>query len=419
MTGAATTPTPAQPMLRRGAVAFTAAQLERTLAERSARIAPRPGQVIPLLDGESTELLLDALAIRRAGGVPLVGDARWSAAFRAALAHTLAAVGDRPDAGWAALTSGSTGAPRVLVRSAASWSDSFGAVTALLGLRPGDAVYVPVPLVASLSLFAAAHAVAGGFALVLPSGSGVRAVDLADVDAMHATPGALAAALDAIEAGAPSRLRRALIGGAALDPALRSRAETAGIAVVAYYGAAELSFLAVDPDGTGLRPFPGVELELRAGALYARTPFRVLGTLAGDPLPQTEDGWDSVLDLAERLPNGRFRLRGRADGAILTAAATVIPEEVEAALRTLPGVREAVVLGEEVHGGELIVAALLDLDDGTDPAALRRAAADILSLSHRPRRWYRLPDIPRTPAGKPARGVLRDALSHGTVDRLD
>src|SRR5688500_12375041 len=55
-------------------------------------------------------------------------------------------------------TSGTTKRPRSVVRTAASWVDSFPAVSRLTGIGPGSRVWVPGPLTASMNLFAAVHA---------------------------------------------------------------------------------------------------------------------------------------------------------------------------------------------------------------------------------------------------------------------
>ncbi|MFX4292330.1 AMP-binding protein [Streptomyces bohaiensis] len=342
--------------------------------------------------------------IRAAGDVPLVGDprlpdAQWNAV------RGLAATAQVPrDAAWASLTSGSSGTPRVVLRTHASWRASFPAVAGLLAAGSDDAVALPAPPSSSLTLFSLAHALDGGPRPVLGRGG-------AGASCFHGTPQGLRALLDT---DGPTTVRTALVGGSALDRGLRADAEARGIRVVGYYGAAELSFVAVD-HGTGLRPFPGVDLRVSGGELWVRSPYVALGYL-GRTGPLRRDGeWATVGDLAETVA-GTVRLRGRADGAIQTASATVLPEEVEAALRQLPGVADAVVVGVPTPGVGAVVAAVVET--GSDGAAgLRRAAAARLAPASRPRVWY-TGALPRTPAGKPARAeVLRRVLA-GEVDRL-
>jgi long-chain acyl-CoA synthetase len=360
--------------------------------------------VIVALASDAPDLLDRLGEIRAAGDVPLVGDARWPAAQRDAMV-ALANEASLPDGvAWATLTSGSSGRPRVVLRTAASWRRSFADVARLLDAGPGDAVALPAPPSASITLFSLAHALDGGPRAELGPATG-------SATSLHGTPQALGAILDR---GGATRIRTALVGGSHLDPALRARAERAGIRVVGYYGAAELSFVAVD-EGDGLRPFPGVELDIRDGELWVRSPFVAQGYL-GDPGPLRRSGeWATVGDRAE-IADGRLRLLGRADDAILSASATIVPEEVEAVLRSVPGVRDAVVFGWPREPVGALVAAFVELD-GARLADLRAASRDRLAGPHRPRRWF-AGELPRTASGKPARAEAVRRARAGEVARL-
>lgn len=352
--------------------------------------------------------------VRAAGDIPLVGDDRWPHEQWRQVCAAADAAGLLPGIGWATLTSGSTGAPRIVLRTAESWAASFAAVDALLGVRPDDVLALPSPPASSLSLFSIARAAEGGPALALPTGTALVAADLADATLFHGTPRALRSLLDA---DAAPRLRAALVGGADLDPALRARAEARGVRVASYYGAAELSFVAVDL-GDGLRPFPGVEVEVRDGELWVRSPFVADRYLDGDGPLRADGAWRTVGDRAA-YADGRIRLLGRADDAIITAAATVVPAEVEAALRSIPFVTDAVVFGLPNDGVGSLVAAVLEVaDHSATPAQLREHARAVLAPSHLPRRWFVSAALPRTATGKPARAELVRSVVAGEVSGL-
>ncbi|WP_245981887.1 AMP-binding enzyme [Mycetocola tolaasinivorans] len=363
---------------------------------------------IVLLRG-STHGVVERLAeVRAAGNIPLIGDERWPAAQWEAVA-ALAAESAVPDgAAWAALTSGSSGTARILVRSEASWATSFSAVSTLLG--DAESVALPAPPASSLTLFSLAHALTGrGPRPALDAESARTAT------AFHGTPQGLQSLLDA---EAIPAVRTALVGGSHLDPALRARAEANGIRLTSYYGAAEASFIAIDR-GDGLRAFPGVELDVRAGVLWVRSPYIALGYL-GEGGPLRRDGeWVTVGDLAE-LSDDVLTLRGRSDGAILTASATVIPEEVEAALRGVPGIADAVVFDVPAPRIGALVAAVIEPEAADTPLTLtelREAAERSLAPAHRPRLWFS-GVIPRTPSGKPARAETKRRALVGEVDRV-
>ncbi|MFF5205374.1 AMP-binding protein [Streptosporangium sp. NPDC000396] len=326
------------------------------------------------------------------------------------------------DRAWACFSSGSTGRPRAVVRTRASWTASFPHLNDLAGIGPDDVVLIPGPLVSSLYGFAAVHALATGATAVVPGrwSDASLTAHLRRSTVVHLVPHRLPAVLETLrETGGP--LRTAMVGGAALSADARALAADAGVNVVSYYGATELSFVAVDADGSGLRPFPGVEIEVRTapgqslGEVWARSPWLAEGYLAdaAGPLRRDGDGWMTVGDVAEPYRPGEvLRVRGRGDGAIQTGGATVVPEDVEEVLRKAPGVGDIVVIGSpHPHLGSVVTAIVEG--EGASRAALEAMARGALDAAQRPRRWYAVQNLPRTPAGKPARGLVAARLAGG------
>ncbi|MFG3440245.1 class I adenylate-forming enzyme family protein [Nonomuraea sp. NPDC047897] len=401
-----------------------------TYAELWHEVSTRPlggAGLVAITLSDPVDQLVAVLAADLAGATPLLCDADQRARVIPALpvdrhidAPLPSAASARPagepvgdDPAWACLTSGSTGRPRAVVRTRASWTGSFPHLSALAGIGPDDVVLVPGPLVSSLYAFAAVHALAVGATVVLPGRrtTGVPTSLLHRATVVHVVPHLLPAVLDVLADGG-GRLRTAVVGGAALPPQARDAAARAGVRVVSYYGATELSFVAVDADGTGLRPFPEVEIQVRDGEVWARSPWLAQGYLAGaaGPLKTDGAGWMSVGDRAEPyLPGEPLRLRGRGDGAIQTGGATVVPEDVEAVLRGVPGVTDVVVVGSPHPLLGSVVTAVLE---GSPPAraTLEVVAREGLDPAQRPRRWYAIGDLPRTPTGKPARGEVAGRL---------
>jgi long-chain acyl-CoA synthetase len=418
------------------------------------------GDVVAISLPDPVDLLTALLAVDLAGATPLVCDHSWSRAQRAEVLRTIAPAGfvevplprgsatdalaplsgpvtsilpddvaplepSAADLAWAGFSSGSTGRPRAVVRTRGSWVGSFEAAARLTGTKPEDTVLVPGPLASSLYCFAAVHALATGACVQLATGDAAITTALATSDVVHLVPSALEPILDAIEAGAPSRLRTAVVGGASLPTDVRERAARAGVAVVTYYGAIELSFVAIDTDGTGLHPFPGVEVEVRElpgatlGEVWVRSPWVAQGYLARATGPFRREGeWSTVGDLAELHAHASegapLVLRGRGDGAILTGGATVVPEDVEVVLRAIPGVEDVVVVGTPHRRLGAVVTAVVQCADRPGLRAhLERVARASLSAAQRPRRWYGVRELPRTPSGKAARGAISEALLSG------
>ncbi|SDK81470.1 long-chain acyl-CoA synthetase [Nonomuraea maritima] len=396
-----------------------------------------PSSLVAVGPADPVEFIATALAADLAGATPVVGDPSWSHERWSQVsgpAGPLTFLGESlpyaagpevrrktgpDDLAWACFSSGSTGRPRAIVRRRASWTASFPHLSDLAGIGADDVVLVPGPLASSLYSFAAMHTLAAGATALVPGRPPTRAALASYVSratVVHVVPGQLADML-----GHPgSRLRAAVVGGAALDPGVRAAAARAGVHTLAYYGATELSFVAVDVDGDGLRPFPGVEIEVRPepgsalGAVWVRSPWLAEGYLGGaaGPLRRDPDGWATVGDVAEPYRLGEvLRVRGRGDGAIQTGGATVVPEDVEAVLRQVPGVGDVVVVGSPHPSLGAVVTAVVE---GVPSRALLEATArNGLDAAQRPRLWYAVPSLPRTPTGKPARALLAARLASG------
>ena len=454
----------------RGRVALRTADRSRTYGALGAdvragatylrAVGTAPGDLVAVSLPDPVDLLVAVLAVDHAGATPLVCDPAWPRAQRAEVLRTLAprtfvevplprgtlspgdpapdpaGAPDVPppgphDLAWAGFSSGSTGRPRAVVRTRASWAGSFEHVTRLTGARPEDTVLVPGPLASSLYCFAAVHALALGACAYLTRTPAATTAALARCDVVHLVEHGRHEVLGALDAGTPSRLRRAVVGGASLTPGAREHAARHGVDVLAYYGAVELSFVAHDPDGAGLRPFPEVGVDVRplpgasVGEVWVRSPWVARGYLARATGPLRDDGaWRTVGDLADPPPPGddapRLVLRGRGDGAILTSGATVVPEDVEVVLRAVPGVRDVVVLGTPHRRFGAVVTAVVECDGRPGLRAhLERVARSALAPAQRPRRWFGTPSLPRTPSGKPARAAVSEALGAPDHDGTD
>ena len=285
-----------------------------------------------------------------------------------------------------------------MVRTTDSWISSFDAVSRLTGLTADSRVWVPGPLAATMNLFAAVHATVTGAELV---------DDLADATHAHLTPGDLARVAGPSLSGVT-----VVVAGDRLSPGLHDRAVAAGATVHHYYGAAELSFVAWGAHAEDLRPFPGVEVVVRDGEIWVRSPFVCEG-YAGSPGPLRRDG-DGFATVGDRglLADGRLVVLGR-PGTVTTGGATVPLSAVEPVLRAA-ATGEVVVVGlpHEELGAVLAVVLTSPADHGPLLAEARR----VLDGPHRPRVWFHVADLPLTAAGKVDREALVSLVS-GADDR--
>lgn len=165
-------------------------------------------------------------------------------------------------------------------------------------------------------------------------------------------------------------------------------------------GAAQVRI--VDPDSGALLP-PG-----DTGAIQIGGP-NILKGICGREREEvfTSDGWHDTGDLGRLDTNGFLWFAGRRDDMVKVGGASVFPAEVEATLRTLPGVLAAHAVAIELDGRAAIGAAVV-ADAGLD--GLASGARQVLSAFKLPRRWLVLdsPDmLPRKASDKIDRPALR------------
>lgn len=301
-------------------------------------------------------------------------------------------VGQRPLL--ALRTSGtSTGQPRVIRRTTASWFDSFEEVSRLSGTTARSRVWIPGSHAATMNLFAAVHA----------AWAGATVVDrVADATHAHLT----ATVLGRLVHDRPDVLRGLTVvaAGERLSAALARRCEALGAAVHHYYGAAELSFVAWGRDEESLRAFPGVAVRVGADdALEVRSPFVSVSAPAGP------DGWYGVGDQGAVQADGTITVWGR-PGALSVGGAVVHVARIEAELRPLAP-NGLVVLGRPHPDlGQVPTAVLTRADEQAVPA-LRAAARTHLVPAARPRRWHVVDEWPLTEHGKIDRAALTALLT--------
>lgn len=233
-------------------------------------------------------------------------------------------------------------------------------------------------------------------------------------------------------------------GGAALSPETEEFFSRIGYAVVQGYGMTETaSLISVNHpfdvrEGTIGKALPGREFRLADdGEILVRgenvaTGYWEKGALL--PTSGADGGWLRTGDLGEFDSEGNLRFRGRKKSVIVTPAGlNVYPEDLEAALRKQPGIRDAVVVPLAMNGNAEPCAIILssrpvipslpaqagearDLSASTNDNPIQAAvdsANSSLADYQRIRRWvlWPEPDFPRTPTGKPRLAAIASRAS--------
>lgn len=327
-------------------------------------------------------------------------DSGLAAVVRRGGAFRIGGVGPQPvGAGvFETLTSGSSGQPRRIVRSMESWTRSFAVNAAMFGIGPRCSVAVLGDLVHSLALYGALEAVHLGARVQLLGGMRPdRQARALAADVIYATPAQLRMLFEA--GWRASGL--ILVGGSKLDAGLRLA--LAGAEVREFYGAAEASFITLAGADAPLasvgRAYPEVEIALRGGEIWVRSPYVFEGYAGEDRGGAVWDaGWLSVGEMGW-MEAGYLYLSGRAGRMVTVADQNVFPEQIEAFVADLAGVRRvAVVPRVDALRGVVLVA--IAVGDASCEAEILAACRRQFGALKAPRAVIWRADWPELASGK-------------------
>jgi len=220
-------------------------------------------------------------------------------------------------------------------------------------------------------------------------------------------------------------------GGAALDAETEEFWGRLGYAAIQGYGLTETtSLISVNHPfklgkGSIGKVLPGREVKLAEdGEILIRGGGVTSGYWAANRAQEgagrvadgvaDNDGWYHTGDVGALDEAGNLYFKGRKKEVIVTPAGlNIYPEDLEAALRRQPEVKDCVVVGIERGGNAEPCAVVILRDDARDdarPAGVVERANQSLAEFQRMRMWVRWPqeDFPRTSTQKPRRNVIAE-----------
>jgi O-succinylbenzoic acid--CoA ligase len=355
----------------------------------------------PALPRARLAALLDAFA------PSVVETAQGPGRYPRARSGRTPAPGVAPEVALVIATSGSTGRPKGTELTAAALLASARASLRRVGAGPGERWLCCLPV----------FHIAGIQVLVRSLLAGADPVITGRLE-----PGALAASGCAHVSVVPAQLRRMLdagddltaaktilLGGAAAPAGLVDAARAAGGRVVTTYGMSETSggcvYNGMPLDDVSVDIGPGGRIRIAGPVLFSGYRLRP------DLTARARDGrWFVTSDIGSIGPSGELLVRGRADDVINTGGEKVVAAEVEAALATCAGVRDAAVVGRpDPEWGEVVTAVVVPLDPSAPPrlADIRAHVRGKLPVYAAPAALLLVPDLPLLPSGKPDREALR------------
>jgi O-succinylbenzoic acid--CoA ligase len=372
--------------------------------------------------------LADAVADALAGGptvLPLDARHPQVTQTRAAMAPDEPV---EPDTAVIITTSGSTGAAKGVLLSAAALCASATATHDRLGgpgrwLLATPAQYIGGVQVLVRSMLAGSRPgvvdLAGPFraepfaaaAAPVLAGSGPRytAIVPTQLGQLLDEGGGGLAALLAFDA--------VVVGAAAIPAELADRAAEAGVKIVSAYGMSETASGCVY-DG---RPLDIVTLRLADDDRIELAGPMLANGYRRDPeltAMAFHDGWFRTGDAGRLTPDGRLEVLGRADDLINTGGVKISPSLVERVLTAQPGVREACVVGlPDQRWGQAVVAVVVpeDPQHPPEPGRLADAVRGEIGRTAVPKRFGFAQRLPLCGPGKVDRAAVRASLAEPTA----
>ena len=409
--------------------AWTRAELEEAARAWFARQGPHSavgGRFVLMAEPNGAQWFHVFLGLLHAGAIPVPADSTEPAAT---LIETARAIGAawiwnggtlepvasrrpvrRRDLCLIKLTSGSTGIPRARRFTHAAMRGDGSQVCASMGIRPDDVNLAVIPLGHSYGLGnLVVPLLTQGTALVCSASPlpNVLATDCARwrPTVFPAVPTLLRALVRAdVDPADFSSLRLVISAGAALPPCdAAAFAEKFGRRAHGFYGASETGGICYDRTGeatlTGRSvgaPMEGVTLHWRRGRRFAVQSAAVIGS--GCFVPADRGRCNDL---------GELVLLGRAGRLVKIAGRRLDLAEIEAALRAVPGVRDACAMAHPTLADALAAAVATNLA----PAALRQALRATLAPWKIPERLLVLPEFPHTSRGKTDRRRIEALLA--------
>jgi long-chain acyl-CoA synthetase len=215
-------------------------------------------------------------------------------------------------------------------------------------------------------------------------------------------------------------------GGAPLDPEVFNFWSSMGFTVLEGYGLTETSpVLCVNTmerqvAGSVGPPLPGVEVKIEEKEVLVRGDNVFPGYYENEQASRdafTKDGWFRTGDLGEIGPDGWLSIKGREKELIVTGSGVnVYPDELEAVLNKIAGIKESCVIGVDRGGGEDVHAVLLLDGSGKAPEeiiAQANSSLDALNQITGFTLWNE-PEFPKTTTLKIKKFAVKEEVKKGS-----
>jgi hypothetical protein len=327
--------------------------------------------------------------------------------------------------GFAVLSSGTLGTPKLIWHRAGRLLATAAAVMERLELIAGERVLITVPVHHLYGLGAALMPalLADAEIQLLPRANVLNfndALRTFEPQRVYSTPHLMRALLHRKQTPSPY-CRSLVLAGDGVPANLHAQAAKIFHRVHNLYGSSELGVIAISAANApqALSPLPGVaafaaEPDAERSNLHILHPFPATHIDSDGAVFSLTQPWDTR-DIASFAADGTFVLHGRADLSLNRAGKLVILGELEQAAMDWPGVALAVAvpLDEIAAAGQAIALVVKSADASLTLDALKAHASRSLPMFARPDHYRIVADLPCLSNGKPDRSAIYKEYRHG------
>lgn len=341
-------------------------------------------------------------------------------------------------------TSGTTGQPKgVMLSHHSILHVSYNLLMEIGPREPGEKILLMQPMSHGAGFFVLPWFMRGGASVIMrhfEPEEVLRLTSELEIETVKLVPTMLQRILKLDAAGTqPMPKLRYFVYGASPMPAEVTRKAIArfGMRFVQIYGQSEapvtLSILRNDdhePDSAHAgrlasagMPFETVEMRIvdaegkvaepgQPGEVVLRAPQLMLGywNRPEQTSDTVRDGWLHTKDLGRFDEFGYLYLLGRMDEMIISGGYNIAPREIEEALYLHPAIHECAVVGEPDEEWGSAVVAYVALRDSVGESEIIDFVRTQLGFK-RPKRIYRVIELPKNPNGKIQKSALKPDLA--------
>lgn len=340
-------------------------------------------------------------------------------------------------------TSGSSGVPKAVVRTRASWEASISSTAKILGASTSSVSLIPGPLTHGLGLYAMVESISTGGTSIASGRWSLSLIQkllrITVPNRIVAVPSLVDRLLTGLSQEVWSQLTHVIMGGENLPSSLARRVQelNESVSCIEYFGSSEHSFIAYrdySQSNMQLKPlelafvgrlFDGIVAHLHGqesdespGRLMVQSPFNSAGYHPSGP-GTVERCQDSIGngDIARLMPDRIIQVFGRSGDMINLNGNNIYPDEISRALEDIEIPNAKVIVRLDVDGYHLLTAYVLTDNPGALAAGpeIYGALEEFLPRYKIPHELVFLDAWPLNGAGKLDKSRLPTPSAHNTL----